>query len=150
MFLLSAIKRFSIASVLTFAGSVPFVFAAIVMYWDLERLPLIGDVQKVIDVYGLVIGAFIAGAFWGISVNLAGKKRNALMVISNGRTLLALFSYFWLKIIPFQLVLIFLLVALLVVDYWLYFLEVNTKEYVALRLVVSIIVVGSLSIVFSS
>ena len=93
---------------------------------------------------------FIAGSFWGISVNLAGKKRNALMVISNGLTLLAFFSYFWLKIIPFQLVLIFLLVALLVVDYWLYFLEVNTKEYVALRLVVSIIVVGSLSIVFSS
>ena len=150
MFLLSAIKRFSIASVLTFAGSVPFVFAAIVMYWDLERLPLIGDVQKVIDVYGLVIVVFIAGSFWGISVNLAGKKRNALMVISNGLTLLAFFSYFWLKIIPFQLVLIFLLVALLVVDYWLYFLEVNTKEYVALRLVVSIIVVGSLSIVFSS
>ena len=150
MFLLSAIKRFSIASVLTFAGSVPFVFAAIVMYWDLERLPLIGDVQKVIDVYGLVIVVFIAGSFWGISVNLAGKKRNALMVISNGLTLFAFFSYFWLKIIPFQLVLIFLLVALLVVDYWLYFLEVNTKEYVALRLVVSIIVVGSLSIVFSS
>ena len=150
MFLLSAIKRFSIASVLTFAGSVPFVFAAIVMYWDLERLPLIGDVQKVIDVYGLVIVVFIAGSFWGISVNLAGKKRNALMVISNAITLLAFFSYFWLKIIPFQLVLIFLLVALLVVDYWLYFLEVNTKEYVALRLVVSIIVVGSLSIVFSS
>ena len=150
MFLLSAIKRFSIASVLTFAGSVPFVFAAIVMYWDLERLPLIGDVQKVIDVYGLVIVVFIAGSFWGISVNLAGKKRNALMIISNGLTLLTFFSYFWLKIIPFQLVLIFLLVALLVVDYWLYFLEVNTKEYVALRLVVSIIVVGSLSIVFSS
>ena len=150
MFLLSAIKRFSIASVLTFAGSVPFAFAAIVMYWDLERLPLIGDVQKVIDVYGLVIVVFIAGSFWGISVNLAGKKRNALMVISNAITLLAFFSYFWLKIIPFQLVLIFLLVALLVVDYWLYFLEVNTKEYVALRLVVSIIVVGSLSIVFSS
>ena len=63
MFLLSAIKRFSIASVLTFAGSVPFVFAAIVMYWDLERLPLIGDVQKVIDVYGLVIVVFNAVSF---------------------------------------------------------------------------------------
>ena len=150
MFLISAIKRFSIASILTLAGAVPFVFAAIFMYWDLERLPLIGDVQKVIDVYGLVIVVFIAGSFWGISVNLAGKKRNALMVISNALTLLAFFSYFWLKIIPFQLVLIFLLVALLFVDYWLYFLEVNTKEYVALRLVVSIIVVGSLSIVFSS
>ena len=120
------------------------------MYWDLERLPLIGDVQKVIDVYGLVIVVFIAGSFWGISVNLAGKKRNALMIISNGLTLLTFFSYFWLKIIPFQLVLIFLLVALLLVDYWLYFLEVNTKEYVTLRLLVSIIVVGSLFVVFSS
>ena len=150
MFLISAIKRFSAASVLTFAGAVPFVFAAILMYLDLERLPLIGDVQKVIDVYGLVIVVFIAGSFWGISVNLAGKKRNALMIISNALTLLAFFSYFWLKIIPFQLVLIFLLVALLLVDYWLYFLEVNAKEYVTLRLVVSIIVVGSLSIVFSS
>ncbi len=150
MFLISVIKKFSASSVLTFAGAVPFVLAAILMYLDLERLPLIGDVQKIIDVYGLVIVVFIAGSFWGISVNLAGKKRNALMIISNGLTLLAFFSYFWLKIIPFQLVLIFLLVVLLLVDYWLYFLEVNTKEYVTLRLVVSIIVVGSLSIVFSS
>ena len=150
MFLISAFKRFSTASVLTFAGAVPFVFAAILMYWDLERLPLIGDVQKVIDVYGLVIVVFIAGSFWGISVNLNGKKRNALMIISNCLTLLTFFSYFWLKIIPFQLVLIFLLVALLLVDYWLYFLEVNTKEYVTLRLLVSIIVVGSLFVVFSS
>ena len=135
---------------MTFAGAVPFVFAAILMYWDLERLPLIGDVQKVIDVYGLVIVVFIAGSFWGISVNLTGKKRNALMMISNGLTLLTFFSYFWLKIIPFQLVLIFLLVALLLVDYWLYFLEVNTKEYFTLRLLISIIVVGSLFVVFSS
>ena len=120
------------------------------MYWDLERLPLIGDVQKVTDVYGLVIVVFIAGSFWGFSVNLSEKKRSILLVISNGLTLLTFFSYFWLKNIPFQLVLIFLLVVLLLVDYWLYFLEVNTKEYVTLRLVVSIIVVGSLSIVFSS
>jgi len=150
MFLKSAMKRFSTASVLTFAGAVPFVLAAIFMYWDLERLPLIGDVQKVTDVYGLVIVVFIAGSFWGISVNLSEKKRSILLVISNGLTLLTFYSYFWLKNIPFQLVLIFLLVVLLLVDYWLYFLEVNTKEYVTLRLVVSIIVVGSLSIVFSS
>ena len=150
MFLISAIKRFSIASILTLAGAVPFVFAAIFMYWDLERLPLIGDVQKVIDVYGLVIVVFIAGSFWGISVNLSENKRTTLMILSNALTLIAFFSYFWLQIIPFQLVLIVLLVALLLVDYWLFFLEVNTKEYVTLRLVVSIIVIGSLFIVFSS
>ena len=150
MFLISAIKRFSIASILTLAGAVPFVFAAIFMYWDLERLPLIGDVQKVIDVYGLVIVVFIAGSFWGISVNLAENKRTTLMILSNALTLIAFFSYFWLQIILFQLVLIVLLVAMLLVDYWLFFLEVNTKDYVTLRLVVSIIVVGSLFIVFSS
>ena len=150
MFLISAFKRFSPASILTLAGAVPFVFAAIFMYWDLERLPLIGDVQKVIDVYGLVIVVFIAGSFWGISVNLSENKRTTLMILSNALTLIAFFSYFWLQIIPFQLVLIVLLVALLLVDYWLFFLEVNTKEYVTLRLVVSIIVIGSLFIVFSS
>ena len=150
MFLIPNIKKLSTSAILTCAGSLPFVLAAIFMYWDLERLPLIGDVQKVIDIYGLVIVVFIAGSFWGISLNLVEKKRTALMLISNILTLFAFFSYVWLKIIPFQLILIILLLAMLLVEYWLYFLELNTKEYVILRLIVSIIVVGSLIIVFSS
>ena len=120
------------------------------MYWDLERLPIIGDVQKMIDVYGLIIVVFIAGSYWGLSLNLHDKIRTALMLISNCLTLIAFFTFFWLISIPFQLILILLFLVLLLIDYWLYFLNLNSKDYVILRLVVSIIVIPCLYVVYSS
>jgi len=144
------INKYSISSVLTYAGALPFIFAAILMYWDLERLPIIGDVQKMIDVYGLIIVVFLAGSYWGLSLNLHDKIRTALMLISNCLTLIAFFTFFWLISIPFQLILILLFLVLLLIDYWLYFLNLNSKDYVILRLVVSIIVIPCLYVVYSS
>ena len=143
-------KKIKLTSTLTYAGAIPFVLAAFCMYWDFERLPIIGDVQKIIDLYGLVIVVFIAGSHWGVSVNLFEKQRIFLMIISNLFTLIALVSYIWLISIPFQLSLIIILLMLLVIDYWLYFKGINSQNYVLTRLIVSIIVMISLSFVYSS
>jgi hypothetical protein len=143
-------KKIKLTSTLTYAGAIPFVLAAFCMYWDFERLPIIGDVQKIIDLYGLVIVVFIAGSHWGVSVNLFEKQRIFLMIISNLFTLIALVSYIWLISIPFQLSLIIILLMLLVIDYWLYFKGINSQNYVLTRLIVSIIVIISLSFVYSS
>ena len=143
-------KKIKLTSTLTYAGAIPFVLAAFCMYWDFERLPIIGDVQKIIDLYGLVIVVFIAGSHWGVSVNLFEKQRIFLMIISNLFTLIALVSYIWLISIPFQLSLMIILLMLLVIDYWLYFKGINSQNYVLTRLIVSIIVIISLSFVYSS
>jgi len=143
-------NKIKLTSTLTYAGAIPFVLAAFCMYWDFERLPIIGDVQKIIDLYGLVIVVFIAGSHWGVSVNLFEKQRIFLMIISNLFTLIALVSYIWLISIPFQLSLIIILLMLLVIDYWLYFKGINSQNYVLTRLIVSIIVIISLSFVYSS
>ena len=55
-------KKLKLVSVLTYAGSLPFIIAAILMYWDLERFSLFGDVEKIINSYGLIIVVFIAGS----------------------------------------------------------------------------------------
>ena len=143
-------RKIEFASILTYAGAIPFVLAALCMYWDLERLPFIGDVQKIIHLYGLVIVVFIAGSHWGLSVNLLDKQRMFLLSISNFLTLAIFVSYIWLNSMPFELSLIAILLMLLMVDYWLFFKKINSQEYVLMRLIVSIIVIISLSFVYSS
>ncbi len=146
----SLIKKVSVASGLAYAGAIPFILAAFLMYWDLERIPVIGDVQKVIDVYGLIIVVFIAGSFWGIASPLTDKTRVYLMLISNIFTLIAFISYLWMNSIPFQLVLVVLFILLFLVDCWIYFIGLSSRNYVFLRMSVSTIVVTSLLVVFSS
>jgi hypothetical protein len=143
-------RKIELASILTYAGTIPFILAAFCMYWDFEKLPIIGDVQKIIDLYSLVIVVFIAGSHWGLSFNLFEKQRRYLMIMSNLLTLTVLASYIWLISIPFQLSVIAILLMLLLIDYWLYFKEINSQDYVLMRLIVSIIVIVSLSFVYSS
>ena len=143
-------RKIELASILTYAGAIPFVLAALCMYWDFEKLPIIGDVQKIIHLYGLVIVVFIAGSHWGLSVNLLDKQRMFLLSISNFLTLAIFVSYIWLNSMPFELSLIAILLMLLMIDYWLFFKKVNSQDYVLMRLIVSIIVIISLSFVYSS
>ena len=93
---------------------------------------------------------FIAGSHWGLSVNLLDKQRIFLLSISNFLTLAIFVSYIWLNSMPFELSLIAILLMLLMVDYWLFFKKINSQEYVLMRLIVSIIVIISLSFVYSS
>jgi|TARA_B110000263_G_scaffold68973_1_gene59967 hypothetical protein len=143
-------RKIELTSILTYSGAIPFVLAALCMYWDFERLPFIGDVQKIIHLYGLVIVVFIAGSHWGLSVNLLDKQRVFLLSISNFLTLAIFVSYIWLNSMPFELSLIAILLMLLMIDYWLFFKKINSQDYVLMRLIVSIIVIISLSFVYSS
>ena len=143
-------RKIELTSILTYSGAIPFVLAALCMYWAFERLPFIGDVQKIIHLYGLVIVVFIAGSHWGLSVNLLDKQRVFLLSISNFLTLAIFVSYIWLNSMPFELSLIAILLMLLMIDYWLFFKKINSQDYVLMRLIVSIIVIISLSFVYSS
>ncbi len=143
-------KKLKLVSVLTYAGSLPFIIAAILMYWDLERFSLFGDVEKIINSYGLIIVVFIAGSHWGLSFQLSRNHQIFLKILSNFLTLLIFAAYVWLTNIPFQIWLILTLFILLGLDYWLYFKGINSQEYVLMRLIVSIIVIISLYGVFSS
>ena len=143
-------RKIELTSILPYAGAIPFILAALCMYWDFERLPFIGDVQKIIDLYGLIIVVFIAGSHWGLSINLLDTQRIFLLSISNFLTLAIFTSYIWLNSIPFQLSLIAILLLLLVIDYWLFLKKINSLNYVLMRLIVSIIVIISLSFVYSA
>ena len=143
-------KKLKLVSVLTYAGSLPFIIASILMYWDLERFSLFGDVEKIINLYGLIIVVFIAGSHWGLSFQLSRNHQIFLKILSNFLTLLIFTAYVWFTNIPFQIWLILTLFILLGLDYWLYFKGINSQEYVLMRLIVSIIVIISLYVVFSS
>ena len=50
---------------LTYAGAIPFIFFAVCLVSDIQELPFLGSVKKILSVYGLVISSFLAGAHWG-------------------------------------------------------------------------------------
>ena len=50
---------------LTYAGAIPFVFCAVCLSLDIQDLPLLGSIERILGIYGLVISSFLAGARWG-------------------------------------------------------------------------------------
>ncbi len=80
-------------SYLAGAGVIPFVLCAILLSSDVQQLPLLGSVPKIISVYGLVIVCFLAGAHWGQHLHIQGIWNHVLPISSNIIAVLLWFGF---------------------------------------------------------
>ena len=131
---------------LTFAGTLPFIFCAILITIGVDAIRVLGRTEDVLTVYGLVIATFMAGVQWGNHLSLADDNSWAvrLPIFSNiialalwlGFLILSTAGFMWLLIISF--------IALLIIDYGLYQAQIISAKYFTVRKYVTLIVVIAL------
>lgn len=68
---------------LAFLGTLPFVFCAACLVFDVQTIPILGDTRNVLGIYALVITAFMAGSHWGQHLDFDSKWGDYLPITSN-------------------------------------------------------------------
>ena len=129
---------------LTYAGTLPFIFCATCLISGVDVIPILGDTEKVLSVYGLVIASFIAGAHWGqhIIVN-DGLWSQSLAILSNAIAVLLWFGFLLLSFKILWSIFAAAFIVLLIIDYRLFQMDVITLHYFQTRILVSCIVINS-------
>lgn len=131
---------------LTFAGTIPFIAAAILLIMGVDAVPVFGKTEHILAVYGLVIATFMAGAQWGNHLSLTDDNRWAvrLPIVSNVVALILWLGFLTLSAVGFIGLLIFAFISLLMVDYGLYQAQIISPDYFTVRKYVTAIVVVAL------
>jgi Protein of unknown function (DUF3429) len=131
---------------LAFAGALPFVASALLLWAGHTSLPVLGSVSNIAASYGLVILAFMAGVQWGQRLSGVETTLN-LFLISNATALAAWFSYLLLSPRLFFASLAVLFAVVLLIDRRLAAEGHLSADYVRTRTVVSALVVLSLAVI---
>lgn len=132
---------------LTYAGAIPFIVCAVFLNFDIVQLPLLGYVEKILSVYGLVISSFLAGVHWGQHLHInKGLWRCSLATLSN---IIAVLLWFGFLVFSFKMLMAMFVAAfvvLLIIDYRLVHRDFIARNYFQTRFFVSAIVIISLMI----
>lgn len=133
---------------LTFAGAIPFVVCAFLLTVGVAAIPVLGQTQYILSIYGLVIASFMAGAHWGNHLSLADDDTWALKlpVFSNIIALALWFGFLGLSAAGFIWLLIVGFISLLLIDYGLCRAQIISDEYFKVRKYVTTIVVVALMV----
>jgi Protein of unknown function (DUF3429) len=131
---------------LAFAGALPFVASALLLWAGHTSLPVLGPVSNIAASYGLLILAFMAGVQWGQRLGGIETPLN-LFLISNAIALAAWFSYLLLPPRLFFASLAVLFAVVLMVDKRLAAEGYLSADYIRTRTVVSALVVMSLAVI---
>tara|TARA_B100001769_G_C21898215_1_gene485129 strand:- start:332 stop:760 length:429 start_codon:yes stop_codon:yes gene_type:complete len=130
--------------ILIYLGSIPFLFFSFLRIISLEDFFYL-DINYILSIYSLSIISFICGSHWGIFLTNNTLKIN-LFIFSNLLTILSFSGILFLKIDYFFLLQVLILVALLVIDLYIYRQNITLKKYINSRIFITIIVVGCLII----
>ena len=130
--------------ILIYLGSIPFLFFSFLRIVSLEDFFYL-DINYILSIYSLSIISFICGSHWGIFLTNNTLKIN-LFIFSNLLTILSFSGILFLKIDYFFLLQVLILVALLVIDLYIYRQNITLKKYINSRIFITIIVVGCLII----
>ena len=132
---------------LTYAGAIPFIFCAVCLGADIQELPFLGSVKKILSVYGLVISSFLAGAHWGqhLYINKHPWSRS-LPILSNTIAVLLWFGFLVLTFKMLMAMFVAAFIVLLIIDRRLFQMDLITRHYFRTRFFVSAIVIMSLII----
>lgn len=84
---------------LTYAGTLPFIFCAVLFVFKYQTLPILGSLQTVLKVYSTTILAFICGTYWGQHLYQKNKWAVYLLLTSNVNVLILCLCYL---ILPFS------------------------------------------------
>jgi ATP/ADP translocase len=131
---------------LAFAGALPFVASALLLWAGHTSLPVLGSVSKIAASYGLLILAFMAGVQWGQRLVGIETLLN-LFVISNAVALAGWFSYLLLSPKLFFASLALLFAVVLLIDKRLAAEGHLSDDYIRTRTAVSALVVMSLAVI---
>lgn len=131
---------------LTYAGTIPFIFCAIFLSADIQQLPLLGSVEKILSVYGLVISSFLAGAHWGQHLHIQGFWSRALPILSNIILILLWFGFLMGSFKMLMAMFVVTFFVLLVIDYRLFQINLITHHYFQARLLATVLVIISLAL----
>ena len=132
---------------LTYAGVIPFIFCAVCLGADIQELPFLGSVEKILSIYGLVISSFLAGAHWGQHLHIdKGLWSRSLPILSN---IIAVLLWVGFLALSFKMLMAMFVAAffvLLIIDHRLFQMGLITLHYFQTRFFVSAIVIISLII----
>lgn len=132
---------------LTYAGAIPFVFCAVCLSFDIQSLPLLGSIERILSVYGLVISSFLAGAHWGqhLHINKSQWVR-FLPIFSN---VIAVLLWLGFLVLSFKMQMVMFataFVVLIIIDHRLFKIDIITRHYFQTRFIVTASVIISLMI----
>jgi Protein of unknown function (DUF3429) len=131
---------------LAFAGALPFVTSALLLWAGHSSLPVLGSVSNLAASYGLLILAFMAGVQWG--QRLVGIETGMnLFLISNAIALGGWFAYLLLSSKLFFASLAVLFAVVLMIDKRLAAEGHLSADYIRTRTAVSALVVLSLAVI---
>ena len=136
----------STVSFLTYAGSIPFLFGAVVLKTGVAGQNLSFDIQHLLSVYGLVIGAFMAGTLWGQQVNIHNVWQNYLFICSNVIALALWLAFLLLSFTNLMIAYVFAFVVLLLIDHQLSKSGISNSAYFKLRFRVTLIVILAIGV----
>ncbi len=78
---------------LAFAGASPFVACAVLPWFGIAGLPILGPLNALANTYGLAIIAFLAGTHWSFQLKDASRTPFNLFVTSNLVFLVTFFAF---------------------------------------------------------
>ena len=132
---------------LTYAGAIPFIFCAVCLYINIQELPILGSVERILSIYGLVIASFLAGSHWGQHLHINKNQWNIFLpVLSNVITVLLWLGFIGLSFKMQMAMFIAAFIALLIIDYRLFRINIINHHYFQTRFFVSITVILSILI----
>lgn len=132
---------------LTYAGAIPFLFSALYLSLDIQSLPLLGSIERILSIYGLVIASFLAGAHWGQHLQIPNNQWIYILPLFSNAIAIMLWLGFLMLSFKMQMALfVASFTALLIIDYRLYKIDIITRHYFHTRFIVTSIVIASLII----
>ena len=140
------LRHFIERTYLAFLGTLPFVFCAACLVFDVQTIPILGDTRNVLGIYALVITAFMAGSHWGQHLDFDSKWGDYLPITSN---VIAVLVWIGFLTLPFKGSLIVFGISFLVllwIDQKLRQNDLISLEYFRTRCLVTFIVVSTLLI----
>ena len=144
------LTRDNLYILVTYAGAVPFIACAMMLYSGIDTINGVGSVSNISAVFALIVVSFIAGLHLGTYLMYRTQTPKALFIISNVIAVIAWASLLFADLTTAILILIFAFAYLLLVDYLLRRELFISKGYFNTRLIVTLISTGALLITSSA
>lgn len=136
-----------IVTILSYAGTLPFIICAVLPYAGIATIPALGTYDSIAASYAAIIASFMAGTHWGLALTHHTIVPRSVFIASTALTLLALLAWMILPATWRLLSCIAIFLGLLAVDYRLYKMQIIHRTYYKLRLHVTGFVVILLTLI---
>jgi hypothetical protein len=143
------LARNNLYILVTYAGSLPFIAGALMLYSGIDAVGSLGSISEIIAMYALVIISFIAGIHLGTYLFYNTKTPKPLFIVSNIVAAVAWISLLFANPANATFILVSAFIYLLGVDFLLKQEMFISPSYFVTRLIVTTVSAGSLLFVSS-